>query len=122
VAQLEEIAKPLEAHRLLTRRRGAGSHAADAIDAARRCRAPVRTIVGSSAAGFDALAAPSIAERSSLIASRLRAGRRALAGRAVSYDARAAGSIEDRLSPPQSQLDAALVELEAVATGFAGRL
>lgn len=47
VELLGQIARPLETHRALSRRRRRGPHLADAIDAVRACAEPVRTLTGS---------------------------------------------------------------------------
>ena len=52
LGRLDQIAKPVEAHRFMlarVRRKGAEPHPADMIDAVRRCRGPVREALDGSA-------------------------------------------------------------------------
>jgi uncharacterized membrane protein YccC len=116
---LEEIAKPLEAHRLLTRHRGERAHVADAIDAARRFEAPVRSIVACAADDPAALTTPTVIDRHSSVTSKLTAARRALAGRSGGADAPKAHPVSNAQDGPSSPLDSALAELDAALTSIA---
>jgi hypothetical protein len=119
LAALEEIAKPLEAHRLLTRRRGERAHVADAIDAARRFEAPVRSIVTYAADDPAALATPAVIDHRSHVASKLTAARRALAGRSAEGDAPERQHVSNAQDGPSSPLDGALAELDSALASLA---
>jgi uncharacterized membrane protein YccC len=117
VAALDEIAKPLQAHRLLTRRRAGRAHAVDAIDALRRCLAPVATIVDLATADPEALTSPAVASDHRIVASKIVAARRALAGRHEdNHDARVEGNEQ---GAPRATLESTLAELDAALTGLA---
>jgi hypothetical protein len=116
---LEEIAKPLEAHRLLTRHRGERAHVADAIDAARRFEAPVRSIVACAADDPAALTTPTVIDRHSSVTSKLTAARRALAGRSGGADAPKPHPVSNAQDGASSPLDSALAELDAALTSIA---
>jgi uncharacterized membrane protein YccC len=117
VAALDEIAKPLQAHRLLTRRRAGRAHAVDAIDALRRCLAPVATIVDLATADPEALTSPAVASDHRIVASKIVAARRALAGRHEdNHDARVEGN---ERGAPRATLESTLAELDAALTGLA---
>ncbi len=82
LAALEEIAAPLEADRRVRRwLAGPRAHLADTIDAVQACREPVAEILGCLASDPDALRAPALADHRALLAAKLIAARRALAGR-----------------------------------------
>jgi hypothetical protein len=81
VTQLDQIAKPVEAHRFLSRVRGPGPHVADTIDAARDANKAVSAIVTATAADPDALTDPAVTKRAKIILKALGTTRRALGGR-----------------------------------------
>jgi hypothetical protein len=120
LAALEEIAKPLHAHRFLARRLGQGVHVADAIDAARRCRAPVASLVECAIADPQALAAPAVARRRSRVAAQVGAARRALAGRHEDEHSPKRGGAAGGQPPAQSAPELALAELDAAVSNLAG--
>jgi len=112
LAALEEVAKPVEVHRLLTRAWRHGGHIADAIDGARGCREPVAGIVALAARSPDELANPEVERHRRRAASRVGAARRALAGRRLESDV--SSKPADQPPPPASSpLVAALTQLEA---------
>ncbi len=132
---LDEIARPLHAHRLLSARLREGAHVADTIDAARRCRAPVASIVELASAA-PALPEPGeLAAQRRRVSARITAARRALAGRHEDVEAppRAgrqarAGEIAtsagrdgelQRIASSLAELDAALAELAVSARAVA---
>jgi uncharacterized membrane protein YccC len=126
---LEEIARPLHTHRLLLRARGReGAHVADTIDAARRCRAPVASIVALVAGDPALLALRAVAAERKRVAVRIGAARRALAGRREETGEPPAApgpggerlSIELSLAALDGALEALALSAGAVATG-AGR-
>jgi hypothetical protein len=120
IAALEEIARPLEAHRFLTRRGSDRAHVADTIDAMRRCRAPVATIVQTAAVDPRAGATPAVASASRVVASRIVAARRALVGRYEDSEAKGASPVSNELHAPRTTLEAALAELDRALTSLAG--
>jgi hypothetical protein len=67
----------------------------------------------------DALATSAIAQRTSVIAVKLRATRLAMAGRRVEEDARNARGIDNEPGPARSHVESALAELEAAVASFA---
>lgn len=116
VEQLDQIARPLEAHRLLSRPLRPGPHAADAFVAARRARASVREIVTATAGEPGALSEPAIAERTATIMQAVRRARQAIGGRPLDPPVdRPPGT-----QPPVSHrpLEDALTELDAAVTSF----
>jgi Fusaric acid resistance protein-like len=120
VARLDEIAKPHEAHRFLTRTVRSQPHPADALDATRRCREPVRAIAAATATDPATLTDPAIARRTRALAAKVGQTRRALGGRELqgnSTDAKPAGPAADE-TPSASPLEQALTELDAALTGF----
>jgi hypothetical protein len=117
VTQLDQIAKPLEAHRLLSRIRQPGPHVADTIDAARDANKAVSAIVTASAADPDAPADPAVAKRSKTILRELGATRRALGGR----PAEPPTSDHPDPKPPvaEAPLEQALTDLDTAVATFA---
>ncbi|MEV0405203.1 FUSC family protein [Actinoallomurus sp. NPDC050550] len=108
--RLEQIAGPLRAHRRLRR---TVPHPADAIDAVRRCAAPVHTIARCAAEAGQVLTAPDIvrlnaAVTADLTRARLAVGRRPLTAAHPPAPAPAAPG-----PSPDERLRAALLELDA---------
>jgi hypothetical protein len=118
VDQLDQIAKPLEAHRLLSRPLRTGPHAADAFAAARSARASVREIVEATAAEPAALREPAVAARTAAIQQSVRRARQAIGGRPL--DPPAVGGHETQAPVSRSKLEHALAELDAAVTSFTG--
>jgi uncharacterized membrane protein YccC len=118
VAQLEQIAPPLTAYRLLARRLRPGPHLADTIDGVRRCAKPVRTIARYGTAHPDALAQPEIAQRGGVVAVEVGALRRALAGRGEQSRPAAAPATGDGTG----ELDRAFADLGTAVTALAASL
>lgn len=81
VRELDQIAKPLEAHRLLYRLRRPDPHAADVFDATRSALTSVRELVSLSAGDPGALSEPAVAERVAAILVAVRRARQAIGGR-----------------------------------------
>jgi hypothetical protein len=114
VNSLEEIARPLEIHRLLIARGGNRAHLADTLDAARRLRAPVEGLMELVAGDAGALAQPGVAQRRATLARGVGAARRALAGRYEEEDGPRADVVRRELQLPESafeELEAALRDL-----------
>jgi hypothetical protein len=118
IAALDEIAKPLQAHRRLMRRRADQVHPADAIDALRRCSAPLATIVELTAADPEASATPALARDRRIVAAKILAARRALAGDNHSDREGVKG---DERGAPRASLESVLTELVEALTGLADR-
>jgi uncharacterized membrane protein YccC len=118
IAALDEVARPLEAHRFLTRRGSDRAHAADTIDALRRYRAPVARIVGSVATDPQALTTPVVTAASRIVASRIVAARRALVAQHEGGEANLSGSQDERRASKPT-LESALAELNGALTGLA---
>ncbi len=128
MAALEEVAKPLEVHRELTRRRSRtqAPHVADAIEAARRCREPVAAIIDLAGTEPETLAAEALADGRARVASQVVQARRALAGRSGDADpgglpaiAGAADGLQGTLEAAHGTPEAALAEIEAAVTSIA---
>ncbi len=116
VDQLDQIAKPLEAHRLLSRPLRPGPHAADAFAAARSARASVRDIVAAAAGEPTALSEPTIAERTAAIMQAVRRARQAIGGRPV--DPPADGDRDKQKPVSHARLEHALTELDAAVASL----
>ena len=115
VRELDRIAKPLEAHRLLYRLRRPDPHAADVFDASRSALVSVRELVSVSAADPSALREPAVTERTAAILLAVRRARQAIGGRPL--DPAPAGN------PPAVThvgLERALGALDAAAARLAG--
>ena len=119
IAALEEIARPLQVHRRMARRRADRAHAADAIDALRRCSAPVAAIVELTAADPQALASPALARERRIVAAKIVAARRALAGQREDKRSGVESADGDDRGAPQATLESALAELDEALTGLA---
>jgi hypothetical protein len=117
---LDEIAKPHQAHRFLTRTIRAQPHPADALDATRRCRQPVRAIADAAATDRDTLAEPAIVRQTATIAAKVGNTRRAIAGRHIPAE-QGPNQLTPHsdTAPPQSPLGQALADLDAAVSGFA---
>jgi uncharacterized membrane protein YccC len=116
VEQLDEIAKPLEAHRMLSSVLRPRPHAADAFAAARDARASVREIVTATAGGPAALSEPGVAERAAAIGAAVRRARQAIGGRPLDPPADQRADAQPPVS--HSHLEHALTELEAAVATF----
>jgi hypothetical protein len=116
VDQLDQIAKPLEAHRMLGRGLRGGPHAAEAFDAARSARGSVRDIVSATTGQPDALSEPAVAERTAAILQAIRRARQAIGGRPVDPPT----ADQPNLGPPVSHtgLEQALIELDGAVARF----
>ena len=117
VTQLDEIAKPLEAHRFLSAIRRPGPHVADALDAARDANAAVSAIVTSTAANPDALSDAAVTERATTILKALGRTRRALGGRPA--EPPSADHPDPGPPVPDSSLEQALTDLDRALATFA---
>lgn len=115
LAALDEVAPPLHAHRFLARRISDRAHAADAIDAARRCAPPLEAIVEHAGTEPTALTRPEVEARRSRAAAKATAARRALVGRFEDDHAGAKAAPADK-SIGRSELDAAFISLESGLT------
>jgi hypothetical protein len=127
LAALEEIARPLEVHRLLVARAGTRAypasrvggraHPADSIDALRDCRTPLASLTEQVAADPGALAMPGVERHRKLAAAKLVDARRALGGRHEGREDHAVAVLE---GDDHSSLEAALAELDAALMGVLG--
>ncbi len=111
---LEEIARPLETHRLLRGRDSDRAHLADTIDAARRLRAPVERLLELVASDPQALEQPDLVRWRAAVAREIVAARRALAGRYEQGAWTDAQAPSEELQLPESafeELEAALRDL-----------
>jgi hypothetical protein len=81
VDRLDQIARPLEAHRVLVRHWRSSPHHADAIDAVRGCVKPVRSIVRCAAARCDVTKEPGISRLNAAVLANVVAVRRAIGRR-----------------------------------------
>ena len=79
VEQLDQIARSLQAHRMLLRRWRPGPHPADAVDAVRACVSPVRSIQRCASCHDDLKEQPEIASRTAALLAHIGAARRAIA-------------------------------------------
>jgi hypothetical protein len=116
VDQLDQIARPLEAHRLFSRFLRPGPHAADAFDAARSARASIRDIVSTAAVEPAALSEPAVVEHTAAILQAIRRARQAIGGRPL--DPPAAGHPDPRPRVSHSRLAHALIELDDAVASF----
>jgi hypothetical protein len=120
VDRLDEIAKPLETHRFLSRRIRSEPRPADALDAARRCRPPVLAIASAAATDPASLTEPAITERTAVVAAKVRRTRRAIAGRQPEHNRADTAGVPAPPTPSASAapLEQALSELGAAMAGF----
>jgi hypothetical protein len=116
---LDEIAGPLHAHRLLTRLRPTAPHAADALDATRSCRVPVRVIAAHIASHPDALTSPHITDATRAVAAHVRRSRQALGGRAVESPTTTSTMPDHQTNPPESPIEQALADIDQAMASFA---
>lgn len=117
--RLEQIARPLRAHRrLLAGLRSRRNHEADAIDAIRRCAQPMGVIVRAAGDEHTLRADPDIAALADAVAANVTAVRRAIAGKpgdryqAVTTAAQPTAKGPDGATRIQRQLVAALAEID----------
>jgi hypothetical protein len=117
--QLDEIAKLLEAHRFLIARRRTAPHAADALDATRSCRMPVRVIAAHISIEPTALANPRVAEQAIAVAAHVRRSRQALGGRPVESPTTLPTAPDHKTDHSTSPIERALTEIDQAMASFA---
>jgi hypothetical protein len=129
VTRLGQVAPPLRALRLLTRRWRSRPHQADSLDAIQRCAAPVHTIAECAAADPGVLRQPEVARRTAAVSAGLIALRRAMAGSTAptqpaastmdsTMDSTAGSTVDDEA--PAGPAGTAVDELHAAVRTLAG--